>query len=272
MLSFPNAKINIGLYVTNKRKDNFHDIVSCFFPIPLKEVVEVLPASKTSFKSFGNSIPGNSEDNLCLKAYDLLRKDYNLDPIDIILEKAIPIGAGLGGGSSDASEILKLLNRLFDLKISKNKLEEYALILGSDCPFFIENKVAIAEGRGEKLKTTSLNLKNWYLVLVNPNIHVSTKEAYAGIKPEALTFDLEKTLLETPVENWEGLISNQFEGHILENYPEIKNVKETLYRQGASYASMTGSGSTVYALFREAPDLEAFNLNSSYFLWSSILP
>ena len=268
MIRFPNAKINIGLYITEKREDGFHSINSCFVPIPLQDAVEILPSTETVFESYGIPIPGESSDNLCLKAVNLLAQDFDIPPVKVLLQKNIPIGAGLGGGSADGTEVLKAIRDEFELKISNLTLESYALKLGSDCPFFVQNKVSIAKGRGEELKAISLNLAGWYIVIVNPKIHISTKQAYAGVKPKTMTFDLEQKLLETKVEQWKGQIENQFEEHILALYPEIKALKEKLYKLGASYASMTGSGATVYGLFSEKIVLENLDFPNEYFTWT----
>lgn len=253
MLVFPNAKINLGLHITDKRKDGYHDIETCLFPIPLRDALEIISAKKNSFTSSGFAIPGQEKDNLILKAYHLLRKDFNdLQPIAVHLHKAIPIGAGLGGGSSDAAFALKAMNKLFDLYLEDWFLEDYAARLGSDCPFFIENTPKIATGRGENLEAIDLDLKGKWLLLVNPNIHIGTKEAYAGVTPKQPAGDLKEILSDPRM--WRTELLNDFEESIFPKYPEIKAVKDSLYDQGAFYAAMSGSGSTVFGLFHQEPE------------------
>lgn len=255
MLVFPNAKINLGLQITEKRKDGFHNLVTCMYPVPLTDALEIIQAKKTVFTSSGIAIPGNDKDNLILKAYQLLKKDFNdLPPIAIHLHKAIPIGAGLGGGSADAAFALKIMNKLFDLYLEDWFLEDYAAKLGSDCPFFIENTPKIATGRGEILETADLKLKGQWLALVNPNIHIGTKEAYAGIKPKRPQVDLKEVLNDR--DRWKEELVNDFEASIFVKHPEIKAIKEKLYDRGAYYAAMSGSGSTVFGLFDKEPDVE----------------
>lgn len=269
MLVFPNAKINLGLQITEKRKDGFHNLVTCMYPIPLTDAMEIILAKKTVFSSSGIAIPGSEKDNLILKAYQLLKKDFNdLPPIAIHLHKAIPIGAGLGGGSADAAFALKAMNKLFDLYLEEWFLEDYAAQLGSDCPFFIENTPKIATGRGEILDSIDLTLKGKWLVLVNPNIHIGTKEAYAGIKPKQPEADLKAILSDR--ERWKEDLVNDFEPSIFEKHPEIKAIKEGLYDQGAYYAAMSGSGSTVFGLFDEEPNLEAEP--DGYFVFKGEIP
>lgn len=264
MLVFPNAKINLGLQVTEKRKDGFHNLVTCMYPVPLTDALEIIQAKKPEFTSSGIAIPDNEKDNLILKAYQLLKKDFNdLPPIAVHLHKAIPIGAGLGGGSADAAFALKMMNKLFDLYLEDWFLEDYAARLGSDCSFFIENKPKIASGRGEILEATNLDLKGKWLVLVNPNIHIDTKEAYAGIKPKKPQEDLRVILADR--KRWKEELVNDFEYSIFQKYPEIKAIKEGLYQQGAFYAAMSGSGSTVFGLFDQKPKWEADTKGYSVF-------
>lgn len=255
MLLFPNAKINLGLYVTGKRKDGYHQIETCLFPIPLYDALEIILAKKTVFSSSGINIPGDEKDNLILKAYRLLKKDFNdLPPIAIHLHKAIPVGAGLGGGSADAAFALKLMNKLFYLHLEDWFLQDYAAQLGSDCPFFIENTPKIATGRGEILHPVELDLKGRWLVLVNPNMHIGTKEAYEGLTPKPPKRDLRAILSNSAL--WKEQLVNDFEVSIFRRYPEIKAIKESLYGQGAFYSAMSGSGSTVFGLFDQEPQIE----------------
>lgn len=269
MLTFPNAKINLGLQVTEKRKDGFHNLVTCMYPVPLTDALEIILAKKTIFTSSGIAIPGSEKDNLILKAYQLLKRDFNdLPPIAIHLHKAIPIGAGLGGGSADAAFALKAMNKLFDLYLEDWFLEDYAAQLGSDCAFFIENTPKIATGRGEILKAIDLELKGKWLVLVNPNIHIGTKEAYVGIKPKQPEVDLRVILADR--QRWKDELVNDFEYGIFEIHPEIKAIKESLYEQGAFYSAMSGSGSTVFGLFDKEPELETGT--KGYFVFKGEIP
>ncbi len=252
MISFPNAKINLGLNIVSKREDGYHNIESGFYPIPWQDSLEVIEANSFSFQAYGLSIPADTQTNLCIKAYEILKRDFDIPPVCIHLLKQIPIGAGLGGGSSDGAFTLKLINDLFQLALSYKQLETYALQLGSDCPFFIKNLPAIATGRGEQLSTCDLNLSGYHLAIHNPGIHISTKKAYVGVSAKEPKDCVKKTLLQD-IETWRDRLKNDFEASIFPNYPEIENLKATMYNAGAQYASMTGSGSTVFGLFEEMP-------------------
>lgn len=252
MIVFPNAKINIGLFITEKRSDRFHNIESIFYPIDWKDILEITPAKELSFKSSGIKIPGDSSSNLCLSAYHLLQKEYNLPPVSIHLHKIIPIGAGLGGGSSDAAFTIKALNKLFNLNLATSELETYAQQLGSDCTFFIQNKPNFCFGKGDEFSQTSLDLSEFWIKLIYPETHVSTQEAYAGIYPQPAAFDLHH-IHEAFIHEWKMYIKNDFETSIFENHSFLENIKLDLYDEGAVYASMSGSGSTVYGLFKNKP-------------------
>lgn len=223
-------------------------------PVPLHDVLEILPAQEFSFHQTGLTFEGADTDNLCIRAYRLLAEDHNLPPVYMHLRKIIPMGAGLGGGSSDAAWVLKGLNSIFDLGLSNEQLEYYAAQLGSDCPFFIADVPQLAGGRGEVLRPAALNLSGYYLKLVNPGLHVGTAEAYAGVHFSEANPSLE-TLLSQPIESWMENVANDFERSVFERYPEIKEIKEQLYAEGAVYALMSGSGSTVYGLYKEKPSL-----------------
>lgn len=255
MIVFPNCKINIGLYVTEKRTDGYHNLETCFVPVPWNDVLEVLPSSKLSMDFSGLPIPGSGGDNLVVKAYELLKKDYNLPPVAINLHKCIPMGAGLGGGSSDASAMLLLLNSMFELNISIEKLETYALTLGSDCPIFIKNKPAIAYGRGEIFEDVNLNLEGKYIAITHPGIHIGTSGAFKSLNPSQPKVKL-KEKLQHPIEEWKEIIENDFEKYAFSTYPEIEKIKEKMYQAGALYASLSGSGSAVYGIFDTEPNLE----------------
>lgn len=263
MLTFPNAKINIGLNIVEKRDDGFHNIESVFYPIGLKDALEVARDKDAGDKpgirlsSTGIAIPGSSSANLCVKAYELISKDYPLPPVKAHLHKVIPIGAGLGGGSADAAFFIKLLNDHFELGLAWGELHHYARQLGSDCSFFITNKPAFAEGRGDAYERIDLDLSQYTIALVYPNIHIGTAEAYSGVKPKKPSYSLEQTVLEKPVEEWRGIVHNDFEDSVFVKYPEIKAIKEKLYELGAVYSSMSGSGSSVYGIFKQEVDVKS---------------
>jgi 4-diphosphocytidyl-2-C-methyl-D-erythritol kinase len=268
MLTFPNAKINIGLHITEKRPDGFHNLESCFYPVGWSDALEILPAEKLSFKSTGIPIPGNPDTNLCLKAYRLVNQDFDIPPVMIHLHKAVPIGAGMGGGSADCAFTIKTLNSLFELHLTTEQMENYARRLGSDCAFFIQNRPQYCFGKGDEFAEITLNLSGKYIVLVNPNIHISTAEAYSGVKPQKTGIDL-REVLRKPVNEWQNLVKNDFENHLLPKYPAIETIKNQLYTHGAAYASMTGSGSTVFGIFENETDLkETF---STYSIWQGKL-
>lgn len=253
MISFPNAKINLGLNIVEKRNDGFHNIETIFCPIDLTDSLEfiVLPnATNTKFSQSGMLIDGNPEDNLIMKAYRMIANDFKLPNLHIHLQKNIPFGAGLGGGSSDAAFMIMMLNDYFDLNLNENQMEKYAENLGSDCPFFIKNKPTFAYEKGTKFKPINLDLSDFNIVLIKPNIHVSTKEAYNNCQPHYPEIRLEE-LINQDVSNWKNNIKNDFELSIFKFYPEIKRIKEQLYEIGATYASMSGSGSSVFGLFKK---------------------
>ena len=258
MIVYPHSKINLGLHILRKREDGFHDIETLFYPLKLSDALEIIPASdgKTEFSSSGIPVPGNAEENLCLQAWELLHKHHPIPPVKIHLHKVIPIGAGLGGGSSDAAFTLKLINDLFEADIPRELLYEYAAQLGSDCSFFLNGQPALASGRGEILKPFDLSLKGYYLILVSPPVHVSTAGAYAGIKPSIPGTRLED-ILALPVKNWKGLLVNDFEHSVFEKHPEIKEIKRQLYESGALYAGMSGSGASVFGIFEREPAFDA---------------
>ncbi|WP_420575816.1 4-(cytidine 5'-diphospho)-2-C-methyl-D-erythritol kinase [Ekhidna sp.] len=250
MIVFPNAKINLGLNIVSKREDGYHNIESCFYPIPWHDSLEVIEAASFTFCSYGLEIPGDSSSNLCVKAYELLKADFKIPAVEIHLLKNIPMGAGLGGGSADGAFTLKMLNELFELGLTNLQLEAYALQLGSDCPFFIKNQSAIARGRGEQLEPIDLDLSGYYLAIHNPGIHVSTKDAYTGVTPHQPKSSVSE-IIRKPIENWKETLKNDFEASIFPNHPEIEQLKKEMYEVGAVYASMTGSGSTVFGVFED---------------------
>ena len=254
MITYPNAKINLGLNIVEKRPDGYHNLETVFYPINLQDALEVNlleGEEEFSLKVSGVPIEGEPENNLVVKAYRLLKKDYpEMPAIDIHMYKHIPTGAGLGGGSADAAFMIKLLNEKFKLNLSIEKMEEYAAILGADCAFFIQNKPVFATGIGNIFEPIQLSLKGYYLVLVKPDIFVSTKDAFAHIIPTQPTQSL-KEIIRMPVETWRATMKNDFENSVFQKFPEIAAIKDKLYDLGAVYASMSGSGSSVYGIFRE---------------------
>jgi 4-diphosphocytidyl-2-C-methyl-D-erythritol kinase len=267
MITFPPCKINLGLNIVRKRADGYHDLVTCFYPVPWTDMLEIVVAEKLTFSSSGNAIPGDAADNLCLKAYHLLREDFGLSPVSMHLHKVIPTGAGLGGGSSDAAHTLRLLNELFELHLGKEQLKTYAARVGSDCAFFIDDQPMLGTGRGEVLAPLHVDLKGKFLVIVKPEIHVSTAQAYSGVHPKEPVADLAYVLETEPVEKWRTSVVNDFEETVFARHPSLREIKESLYEQGAVYAAMSGSGAAVFGLFN-APEKIKFSL-SPY--WSCTL-
>ncbi len=289
MIEFPNAKINIGLNVVAKREDGYHDIETVFYPVLLQDALEIklmrpldpaqlrkrieaglmvqpddaflpfrlLPKKEDfpccSLEMTGNEFPFKAADNLVVKAYLMLQQDFDLPSIDIKLYKHIPSGAGLGGGSSDCAFMIKLLNRRFNLRMRESMMERYAARLGSDCAFFISNTPSIATGRGEILNPIGLSLKGYTILLVKPDVAVSTAEAYAGVTPHKPETSLADAVMR-PVSEWRDCVFNEFEPSVFKKYPLLADIKQKLYDLGAEYAAMTGSGSTVYGIFSEPLD------------------
>ncbi|HZG23972.1 MAG TPA: 4-(cytidine 5'-diphospho)-2-C-methyl-D-erythritol kinase [Chitinophagaceae bacterium] len=266
MIIFPNCKINLGLSVRDKRKDGYHNLETVFYPVKLHDVLEIISEGSADNPAAGHESPlltitgfdvvGNANDNLCVKAYHLLKTDFpKLPRTRMHLHKAIPMGAGLGGGSADAAFTLRLLNEKFQLKLTNDKLIDYALRLGSDCPFFILNKPCFASGRGELMEEINLDLSAYKIVLVNCGIHVNTGAAFARLARGENTDDVApsgklKTIMQQPVETWKDVLYNDFETPVFKQFPVISQVKQQLYESGALYAAMTGSGSTVFGIFQ----------------------
>jgi 4-diphosphocytidyl-2-C-methyl-D-erythritol kinase len=250
MLSFPNAKINLGLFITGKRPDGFHNLETVFYPVSIKDALEIVPSEKSQFHLSGKAIASESKENLVWKAYELMKIRYpgQVTELDIYLLKAIPMGAGLGGGSADAAFMLRLINDYFELMVEDAELATLALQLGSDCPFFIYNKPAFASGRGENLEEISLDLSAYSIQVICPGIHVSTKEAFSKVQPMEAAIDL-RTIGKLPVEEWKDRVINDFEVSVFANHPQLANIKSQLYDQGAIYASMSGSGSAIFGIF-----------------------
>ncbi|HEU5292021.1 MAG TPA: 4-(cytidine 5'-diphospho)-2-C-methyl-D-erythritol kinase [Cyclobacteriaceae bacterium] len=256
MISFPPCKINLGLQVVSKRPDGYHNIETCFYPLPWTDILEIIPSDVFAFSSSGIVVPGKEEDNLCLKAYHLLKKDFNLKPVKIHLHKVIPMGAGLGGGSSNAAYVLRLLNTIFNLQLNNDQLKQYASQLGSDCSFFIEDVPMIGTGRGEVLEKAAIDLKGKHILVVKPEVHVSTVEAYAGVKPSGLSNQIKDVVEKSPLTSWKRTLKNDFEDSVFKKYPLIREAKEKLYQYGAVYASMSGSGSSVFGIFEKPVELK----------------
>lgn len=263
MLTFPNAKINLGLNITEKRPDGYHNLETVFYPIPIEDALEITelqgaPGEKFRLHQAGLEIAGEADNNLVVKAYKLLDEQFHLPPTNIHLFKHIPSGAGLGGGSADAAFMLKLLNEQFGLALTDDALEEYAARLGADCAFFIKNRPVYAEGIGNLFSPITLSLKGYRLWLVKPDIFVSTRDAFARIKPRRPQASL-REMVKLPVEEWKACMVNDFEESVFPQFPAIGEIKEEMYRQGAVYASMSGSGSSVYGLFKadaEVPEVD----------------
>ncbi|MBF9222254.1 4-(cytidine 5'-diphospho)-2-C-methyl-D-erythritol kinase [Hymenobacter ruricola] len=255
MLIFPNAKLNLGLYVTQRRADGFHSLESVFLPLPWTDALEILPAAPgqpTSITLTGRPIPGDPATNLCVRAYELLQADFpQLPPAQLYLHKIVPIGAGLGGGSADAAFTLKATNELFGLGLSTESLESYARRLGSDCAFFIRNQPVLAVEKGDVFEEIELSLAGTTCVVVYPNLHISTAEAYARITPKKPAQPLREALAQ-PMAAWRDTISNDFETALTPAYPVLAEIKQQLYAAGATYASLSGSGSAVYGLWADS--------------------
>ena len=258
MILFSPAKINIGLHVLERREDGFHNLRSLMYPIALCDIIEINQLAEVGsplrFSQSGIRFEADTEHNLCIKAWKLLSSERKLPNIAIHLHKQIPVGAGLGGGSSNASTILKGLNPLLSSPLSQEKLSDLAGELGSDCPFSLQDAPMMMEGRGDLLSQVKLSLDTLYLVVLFPEVHISTAEAYGGITPAKPDLHL-RELIETSTELWKDLIVNDFENSIFARHPIIKKLKNSLYDAGAIYASMSGSGSSLFGIFKSKPEL-----------------
>ena len=264
MILFPNAKINIGLNILNKRSDGYHNLETVFYPIPLHDALEAVEGPVLHFESSGIAIPGKAGENLCLKAYELIKKDFDLPPLNIHLHKKIPIGAGLGGGSSDAAYFIRLLNEKFSLNLDTEAMQDYARELGADCAFFIEGKPVFAYGKGEEFKDVRVDLSAYSLVLIMPPVFVSTADAFRGVLPRIPETPLEE-LIKLPVDQWKQHIKNDFEDSVFKAFPVIQELKNSLYAAGALYASMSGSGAAVYGIFAQKPEHLSFDKSYAIF-------
>ena len=248
MIVYPNAKINLGLNILRKREDGYHDISSVFYPVKeCLDILEIVKSDNFEFTKSGIEIPNG--ENICEKAWKLLHTDFEIGNVKIHLHKQIAIGAGLGGGSADASFTLKALNELFELKLTNKELEKYALQLGADCPFFIDNKPKLVEGIGEKMTSVDLDLSEYEIRLLNPKIHISTKEVYSGVVSKNPELSVEE-IIQLPINEWKDKLRNDFETSVFEKYPSLEKIKEELYTAGAIYASMSGSGSVLFGILK----------------------
>jgi 4-diphosphocytidyl-2-C-methyl-D-erythritol kinase len=249
MISFPIAKINLGLSILSKRPDGFHNLETIYYPLPVWDVLEIIPSEYSTFISTGLPVPGENSMNLVIRAYETIKKNYpRTGNLEIHLHKAIPMGAGLGGGSSDAAQTLLMINRIFKLQVSDERLMEFALELGSDCPFFMQGLPCFAYGKGEVMEPVRLNLSEYSFLLVHPDIHIDTAWAFSRIQAAPPEYDLKESILQ-PVQNWKKTIANAFEAPVFIEYPALKKIKDQLYAAGAHYAAMTGSGSTIFGIF-----------------------
>ena len=263
MVKFPPIKINLGLNVKFKRTDGFHELESVMYQLPWCDILEIIKSDSFSFESSGLKINGNDDTNLCVKAYQLMKNEFNISPVKIYLHKIIPMGAGLGGGSSDGAMTLKMLNELFELNLSSEKLKMFAVQLGSDCALFIDEFPQLAKGRGEVLSKSDVNLKNYFVQLINIGIHVSTKTAFENLILNEQTKTFENLSVKN-IYDWKNTLINDFESSVFPLFPELEKIKNLLYQNKAIFASMTGSGSTIYGIFKEKPELLNYSKSEKY--------
>ncbi len=253
MVTFPNVKINLGLNILSKRDDGYHNLQSIFYPVDWCDILEIVKADSFHFEMSGLEIPGESKDNLVVKAYELMKSKHGLGSVSIHLHKTIPTGAGLGAGSSNGAFTLKMLSEIFDLNLDKTTLLKYAAELGSDCPFFIENVPCHVSGRGEILEKIDFNLSNYWIKIIHPSLHISTKEAFSKIVPKTDVINL-KSITKAIESDFSKHFKNDFEESLKESYPQLQHLKQDLQNEGAFYASMSGSGSAIYGLFENKPN------------------
>jgi len=273
MITFPNAKINLGLNIVEKRSDGYHNIETVFYPVGWKDVLEIIPFEKKinrkndlQFHQSGIKITGKIENNSCVKAYRLLKEKYELPPVEMCLHKIIPSGAGLGGGSSDAAFTIVMLNKIFSLNLPDETIESLASSIGADCAFFIRNQPVFAMGKGDEFETINLDLSKYHIVIVKPDVHVNTANAYKNVVPKPTSLSL-KEIISRPISEWKEKLVNEFEFSVFKKYPAIRHVKEQLYEAGALYASMSGSGSSVFGIFSD--EVNVTNRFPGYDVWYS---
>jgi 4-diphosphocytidyl-2-C-methyl-D-erythritol kinase len=264
MIAFPNAKINLGLYITAQRDDGYHNIETIMLPVNLCDVLELIPSPAFELVTSGIEIKDDIPSNICYKAFKLIQQDFNIPPVKIILQKNIPICAGMGGGSSDGTFTLRLLNDLFDLNINQSQLNHYAEILGSDCVFFVQNTPVFAKEKGNITEPVSLKLSTYYVTIIKTDIHISTAWAYAQVKPKTPEICLKDVIHKSPICEWKNFIFNDFEKPLFEKYSVLSEIKQELYSKGALYASMTGSGSAIYGISEKPLQVEFPNA----FVWA----
>lgn len=254
MVLYPNAKINLGLNIVEKRSDGYHNIESVFYPVPLADKLEINENKRLTFSTSGIELDSNPENNLVLQAYHKLCRIQDLPPVNLHLHKSIPFGGGLGGGSSDATFCLKGLNTMFNLGLSDEKLRHISSGIGADCPFFINNQPSFVSGIGDILRPCRLDLSGYFLILVKPSVGVPTPVAYKHVKPALPDHNI-RDILYQPVKEWKMYLKNDFEDSVFKAFPGFFSIKKTLYDGGAEYASMSGSGSTIYGIFKQDTDL-----------------
>ncbi len=278
MLTYPCAKINLGLNVIERRADGYHNLQTVFLPIPLTDVLEVHRVAEQFHSDEGCRLVVSGTDSLCperqnlvVKAYDLLSQYYPLPPVIAHLKKVIPSQAGMGGGSSDAAYMLRLLNEEFQLGLTIGQLQDYAARLGADCPFFVNSRADVplpvyATGIGEILQPFSAplsTLSGMWLALVRPPVAVSTRDAYAHITPHPAAINC-REVVEQPIDTWRGRLTNDFEDTVFDIHPSLRQVRDELYSHGAIYAAMSGSGSTIFGIFRDEPSFVSHSFHDSY--------
>ena len=252
MLYYSNAKINLGLNIIEKYSDGFHKLETVFYPINIQDALEFIPSKKTEMTSSGITIDCDADDNLIIKAFRLLQKDFDIPSLSFHIHKNIPFGAGLGGGSANAAYTLSEINKFYKLRLSESEILKYASRLGSDCSFFVKNKPLFASEKGASFTNIKLDLSAYYILLIHPGFGISTAEAFANIIPKKPNVSI-LNLIQEPIANWKNTLSNDFEDTIFPVYPVLKNIKKQLYSDGAIYASMSGSGSSIFGIFKEKP-------------------
>ncbi len=269
MIIYPNAKINLGLKVLRKRPDGFHDIETLFYPVPLCDIMEVMPASKFSLEMSGHQLDVNMQENIVFKAWEYMNELYDAAPVRVILHKQIPSGAGLGGGSSDAAFMLDAINKLYRIGANRAELVSVAGKIGSDCAFFLYNTPCLASGRGEIIDPVTFSLNNYYLCIIKPNVHVNTAHAYGGIKPSDNGL-FPSDVYQQPVEMWQNNLVNDFEQTIFQKFPAIAEIKKNLLAAGAVYSAMSGSGASVFAIFEQVPGITKADFPGCFFWMQKI--